>query len=207
MGIIIKNQPFSENDKLISIMAKTGKLEFLARGARLEKSKLGGHLELLNLIDFDWISGRYFKILTSAQGVNFFINLRSAHQKILSASYYANLADKLTVENQDPKIFDLLFYVLSNLDNPNFNFDLDALSRFFEFRLLEILGWQPVFKNAMPDGMNKFLKKSGLIKINELLEFKNLIQTLGGVNKKIIEQILSREFKLFSVQELVEAQV
>ncbi len=151
-GIIIKKQDKGENDKLITLFTKDyGKITLIAKSVRKNKSKLSGHLNLFSFSEVGFVLGRGFKVLTSAIEVNSFSSVKNNPNKLKITDYISSLIFKYTQsEEKDEKIFNLILLAISYLDGKEFSeLKLEYLSRYFEYRFLSILGYQPNEKEVV----------------------------------------------------------
>jgi DNA repair protein RecO (recombination protein O) len=140
-GIIIKRRNFGEADRILTIFTKNrGKISAIAKGVRKTLSKLGGHVELFYVVDLILSEGRNFDIVTGAEIIENFPNLRN-NIKLAEQSYYiAELTDKLVNDSSEAsEIYDLLYKTLESVNNKNNPLAL----RYFELWLLSELGHKP----------------------------------------------------------------
>lgn len=144
-GIILYRKDFSESDRIITIFSEDyGKIYTIAKGSRRVTSRLGGHLELFNYCELFLASGRNFDIISQVEVLNSFQPLKSNLLKTSVVYYLTELVLKLTRERQENHlIFNLLKETFDCLSK-NKNFDI--LSRWFELRIIEIIGFRPQFK-------------------------------------------------------------
>ncbi|KKR32290.1 MAG: repair protein RecO protein, partial [Candidatus Gottesmanbacteria bacterium GW2011_GWC2_39_8] len=76
-GIILRRINFGEADRLITIFSKHyGKQKVLGKGVRKIKSRRAPHLELFNRSVIFLHRGKNFDIITEAQTINSFSDLR-----------------------------------------------------------------------------------------------------------------------------------
>lgn len=155
-GIIIKRVDVSEADRILTIYTPGfGKIRVLAKGIRKVLSKLGGHLELFNLVDLGLYQGKGLDRVTSSSVIENFSNLRTNLRKTSLAYYIAELLDKFTSEKQkDVKIFRLLKEILTALNSKALNETKKfyLLVRSFELKLLSFLGYTPEFRRCLACG-------------------------------------------------------
>lgn len=155
-GIILKRQDFGEADKILTIYtASQGKIKAKALGIRKVLSKLGGHLELFNLVDLSLVTGKSLDTITACQTIETFPNLKGNLRKTSLAYYAAELLDKLTLEKQkDYRIFRLIEEIFTALNNkaPVEKKNFYLLIRSFELKLLSFLGYTPELKKCVACG-------------------------------------------------------
>lgn len=151
-GIVIKKQNKGENDQVLTLFTKDfGKVDVLCRGLRKGSAKLAGHLALFNLADISFALGRQFKVLTFAREREIFGKLKKDNSKINAAFHAANLVDQYTIsEEADDNVFHLVLGVLDYLNRREMNvLELKFFLRYFEFKFLSILGYEPQDKTIL----------------------------------------------------------
>lgn len=171
-GVVIKKQDKGENDQLLTIFTKEyGKTVLLAKGVRKESAKLTGHLGLLNVSELIFIQGKHFKIITSAVERENFSVLKQDFQKVQSAKHIVNLANACVLEGEvDEDIFHLVVGALDYLNRKQMNaFELKMFLRYFEFKFLCLLGYEPEDKTIL----GAFRGAHEMLSDNELDEMAN----------------------------------
>lgn len=141
-AIIIRRSDFGEADRLLTVFTPDrGKVRLLAKGVRKITSRKAGHIELFMLTDMLIARGRTWDIITQAEIVEPYRNLRQDLDKISHAYYLAELVDRFTEEHDaNAPLFELLALILarlSHLDDPFITL------RYFELHLLSLTGFQP----------------------------------------------------------------
>lgn len=134
-GIIIKRKNFGEADRILTIFTKKyGKIKILAKGVRRINSRRGGNIELFNQVNLGIHMGRTFDILTEAEVINTFQNVRKNLDLVGLAFHVSEVVDGLCPEHQaHPKVYDLMLGILNELDH--------GLIQKFEQDLLQELGY------------------------------------------------------------------
>jgi DNA repair protein RecO (recombination protein O) len=140
-ALILRRSDFGEADRLLTVFTpERGKLRLLAKGVRKTTSRKAGHVELFMLTDMLVAQGRTWDIISQAEIVEPYRDLREDLDKTSNAYYLAELVDRFT-EEHDPNqpLFELLAVTLAHLSG---NEPFLAL-RYFELRLLGLTGYQP----------------------------------------------------------------
>lgn len=139
-GIVIKKQAQGEFDNLLTVYTKDfGKLMLKAKSVRKPRAKLSGHLEPFLYTYFLIAPSRRLDIIANAEIIEGFPVLRGRLTSLAAASYFSELADKLIAGTEpDRRMWDLLLFSLRRLDA---NEDIKSTVRFFEQKLLELLGY------------------------------------------------------------------
>ncbi|MFN8496283.1 MAG: DNA repair protein RecO [Anaerolineae bacterium] len=144
-AIVLKRQDFGEADRLLTILTRErGKLRVIAKGARRTSSRKAGHVELFSQSQLLLAKGRNMDIVTQAQVVTSHPTLYNDLLRYTYASYMAEMVDKF-LEEEDPhgEVYDLLREGLAALVAEGSDAHLALLMRFFELRLLGLVGFQP----------------------------------------------------------------
>jgi DNA repair protein RecO (recombination protein O) len=118
-----------------------GRVAVIAKGARKPSSKISGHLELFMRSSFLISRGRNLHILTQADMIEDFEPLRKDLSGIGTGSYVVELVDAVTYEEgSNVKLYDLL---VSTLDSLSAGKDPGIIIRYYELRLLDLVGFRP----------------------------------------------------------------
>ena len=142
-AIILKRRDFGEADRLLTLLTpQHGKLEAIAKGARKLNSSKTGHVELYTRADMLIHRGRDLNILTQAEMTAPYLPLREDLARGAHAGYCVELLDRLTAEGDvdTARLFRLLDETLVRLCLDD---DLRLAVRFYELRLLDIVGFRP----------------------------------------------------------------
>lgn len=151
-GIIIKKDNKGEHDQLITAYSKEyGKILLLSKGVRKGSAKLSGHLSLLHLSVIHFVPGKYRKVLTTVSEVQGFSVLKKDLEKVRAGMRIAELVDTYTIEEeQDEALFHLLLGALDYLNRKEMKrIDVKFFLRYFEFKFLSLLGYEPEDKTIV----------------------------------------------------------
>lgn len=158
-AIVLKKQPFSEGDELITFFTKeAGKLRALAKSVKFSKSKLQQKLQDLFLIRLGLAQGSLPKVI-EAEPERVFVNLRENLAAVKMAIYASELALKFTPDEQKNEA---LFFLLRD---------------FFEF--LDARGSKPILNYGLAKFKIGVLQAVGL-EIAYLPKTKFFSPLLGG---------------------------
>jgi len=135
-GIVLKSAPIGEMDRRVVLLTKElGKISAFARGARRPNSPLVGVTAAFAFGKFRIYAGKSAYVLTEAQIDHFFAPLSRDMEKACYGSYFLEVMDYLTRENNDEAMLLLLLYLsLRALENgrlPN-----ALIRRVFELRCI-----------------------------------------------------------------------
>ncbi len=138
----MRRSDFGEADRLLTLYApKLGKIRAIAKGVRKPTSRKSGHVELFTHSQLLIARGRSLDIVTQAETVHAFRPLREDLLRTTYTYYAAELLDLFVEEGvENRRLFDLLLAMLGWLGDAS---DLDLTTRFFELRLLSLLGYRP----------------------------------------------------------------
>ncbi len=143
-AVILHNRDYKENDKLVSFFSsERGKETALAKGARKPNSSLRSLVQPFCEVEIDFAKGRgSLDIITQGQLSNAYLNLHNDLDKIAYATYIMELTDLALPEKKAvPAVFYLLLATLTMIDLSD---ELFLAARFFELRLLAVLGVAPI---------------------------------------------------------------
>lgn len=141
-GIILRSRPLGEADKILTMLTRDkGKVEVIARGARRPRSRLVGAAQPFSYLKVLVFTGKSLAQLSQAEIIRSFIAIRDNLVKTAYASYWMEILDHLLPleeENLELFLFTLAgLTVLEKCENPV------LLSRAFELRVLQYLGYTP----------------------------------------------------------------
>lgn len=138
-GVILKRRNFGEADRILTVFSqKKGKISVLAKGVRRITSRRAGNVELLNRTVIYLHQGSGMPILTEAQSLDTYQQLKTDLMLSTYAYHIIELVDKMTVENQENQIlYENLVQVLEKLSyRPR-----QIFIRAFEAKILTNLGF------------------------------------------------------------------
>jgi DNA repair protein RecO (recombination protein O) len=150
-AIIMKRRDFGEADRLLTLLTpEHGKIEAVAKGARKLTSTKTGHVELYTRADMLIHRGRDLAIVTQAEMTAPFLPLREDLTRGAYAGYCVELLDRLTAEGDidTRRLYLLLDETLIRLC---LDADLRLAVRFYELRLLDLVGFRPELLNCAID--------------------------------------------------------
>lgn len=141
-AVVLRHIPLGEADRILTLYTPDmGKVRAVAKGVRRVKSRLGGHLELLNRVSVALYEGKSLDVVTEAQVVQNFRAIREDLEPLSRAMYVAELVDGFTSERSPSQaIYTLLVDGLAELEKAAPH---DLLMRYFEMRVLEYAGYRP----------------------------------------------------------------
>src|SRR3989344_2032668 len=143
-GIILKRVDFGEADRLITIFTKgKGKITSLGRGIRRIESRRAGNVELLNKAKLSFAEGRSLPILTEAEAIETYSNIKKDLKKVGLAYYLVELVDQFFHDGQESyKTYELLSETLELINELELD-KAESVIRAFELKLLSIAGYKP----------------------------------------------------------------
>ncbi|MEM7115505.1 MAG: DNA repair protein RecO [Chloroflexota bacterium] len=150
-SIVLRRSDFGEADRLLTLYTRDfGKLRAIAKGARKPQSRKTGHVELFMRSKLFFAKGRDMDIITQAEMVAAYPQLRAELVRATYASYLVELLDRFTVEeDQNAHIYELLSQALGWVETAE---DLLLVARYYELRLLGLAGFQPQLFRCVASG-------------------------------------------------------
>jgi DNA repair protein RecO len=133
-----------ETDKVLTMFsAEKGIIRAVAKGARKPGSKIAGRADVLNVNKLLLATGKTFEIITQAENIETFPNVRKDLNRLSYCLYYAELTNHfgLGLADESASYFDFLCDSLRAQGQGNA--DAASLCLMFELKLLEWLGYQP----------------------------------------------------------------
>lgn len=145
-GIVVKELPLSENDKLLTIITgKKGKMVVLAKGIKAINSKRSAGAHLFCYSEFCFIKRDERLWLDAIEVKDTFSGLSDDIEAVALASYFCEVANEICMEeNEESEMLRLLLnslYALANLKNkPKW-----MIKAAFELQAMCIQGFLPNF--------------------------------------------------------------
>ncbi len=142
-AIVLRRSNYGEADRLLTLLTPGyGKLRAIAKGVRRPTSRASGHVELYTVVEMVLARGQNLHVVTQAELKEPFLLLTSGLQRIGYASHFAELIDRFSVDDQENRAaYELLVAGLGWLCEQDV--DLDLAARFYELKLLDVMGYGP----------------------------------------------------------------
>ncbi|OGH18845.1 MAG: DNA repair protein RecO [Candidatus Levybacteria bacterium RIFCSPHIGHO2_12_FULL_38_12] len=139
-AIVIKRKNYNEADRILTVFAKKhGKLSIKASGVRKITSRRSAHIELLNHTLLTVYKNNGMPVLTEAQSLNTYSDIKRSLSRIGYAYHLCELVDSLCPENQENEyVYALLLDMLDKLSKEEY---VSLLVKKFEIELLTALGF------------------------------------------------------------------
>lgn len=140
-AIVLTRRNLGEADRIYDVYSvRHGRMSMIAKGARRAENRNGRSLDLLNRVVVQLYRGRSLAVVRAVETVAVHPGLRSDLEAFGHASYIAELVRVLTHEDEpSEQIFTLLSESIALLAE---GIDPWALTRYFEYALLEASGFQ-----------------------------------------------------------------
>ncbi|MDD5551669.1 MAG: DNA repair protein RecO [Candidatus Pacebacteria bacterium] len=143
-AVVIGEKELGEDDKLFYLYTKKfGKIEVLGKAIRKPQAKLKGGLQILNLINLEFVKGKNFNIVTDAILKEDFSEIKENPKLFRMALYISDILNKLVNgEEKDEEIWNLLLETLKKIkkNKPGSEW---LFVRYFEWVLFSFLGFEP----------------------------------------------------------------
>jgi DNA repair protein RecO (recombination protein O) len=147
-AVVLKRMDLGEADRIVTLFSRDeGKIRAVAKGVRRTTSRSAGHLEPFTLSDVLFAVGRELDVISQADTLEAFRNLRENLELTTHAYYLAEVVDLLTADRiENAAVFDTLVDGLHNLDNA---VDVKLVLIAFQLRLLDALGYRPELRECV----------------------------------------------------------
>lgn len=148
-GIILRTHKLGEADRIITILTSNyGKVGAVAKGVRKTKSKFGSRLEPFTHVDLVLYKGRNLDIVTQAEIVDSFSEIRESFDRITYGSAMLDLVNKVAVEGErDVALYNLLLKSLKVNSQAKKNFRLLLIA--FDIKLMAVSGYMPKLERCV----------------------------------------------------------
>lgn len=116
-AIVLRRTNYGEADRIIQFLTPEGKKSVMVKGARREKSKLAGGIELFGISDVVIHQGKGdLGILTSARLVQFYRHIMEDYDRLQFGYEAIKQVAKAAEMVDEPEWYDVLFEVFKGLD-------------------------------------------------------------------------------------------
>jgi DNA repair protein RecO (recombination protein O) len=147
-SIVLRRQDLGETDRIIIVFTPGhGKLRALAKGVRRPGSRKAGHVEPFTRNNLLVAKGRDLDIITQAETIDAYPELRQNLDRLGQAAYVIELVDRFGVEQTESQaLYHLTTSTLERLDSES---DTAAPLRYFQIRLLDLSGYRPELQRCV----------------------------------------------------------
>ncbi len=154
-GVVLRSYKLGEADRIIVLLTQgRGKVRAVAKGVRRTKSKFGSRLEAASVVQLQLYEGRNLDIITQAERVESFSELRADFGRYGRAALLLEIVDSTIVEGEsNPALFKMLTGALRELDRTGNNLVVPA----FVAKLLVLEGVQPRVDSCVSCGSTENL--------------------------------------------------
>jgi len=141
-AVVLRHLDWGEADRLLTLFTREhGKLRCVAKGVRKLRSRKAGHLEPFTRVALMLARGHDLWIVTQAETVEAYLSLRDDLERTAYAAYILELVDRFMYEEGENRaLYTILVDVLGRINSPE---DAFLAVRYFEMRLLDIIGFRP----------------------------------------------------------------
>jgi DNA repair protein RecO (recombination protein O) len=150
-ALVLRHRRLGEADRIVTLLTPLrGKIDVVAKGMLRTRSRMSGHLEPPVRAEVVLAHGRNMDIVTQAQAVDLFPALRADLDRLSTAIYLLELADRFTFEHAEAgDVYALLLAALSRL---GWDDGAHLVTRTFELGLLEATGFRPEWASCVGCG-------------------------------------------------------
>ena len=150
--LVLREVEYKDADKLLTVLTRDrGKLTVRARGVRSRSSRLKSGCQLLAYSEFTLFENRNSLVVDEAVAQELFLPLRQDIERLALASYFAQVAEVLSrEEDQDEALLSLTLNALAALSRPGP--DSRKIKAAFEFRAACIAGYTPMLEGCVSCG-------------------------------------------------------
>jgi DNA repair protein RecO (recombination protein O) len=140
-GVVLRTYKLGEADRIVVLLTRgRGKVRAVAKGVRKTKSKFGARLEPTSHIQVQLYEGRELDIVTQAESLDQFRNVRADVDRFARASAMLETADQLAQEGEvNPRLLQMLVGALRTLNAS----DSPLVVPGFFWKVLALEGYRP----------------------------------------------------------------
>ncbi|MGE3855937.1 MAG: DNA repair protein RecO [Dehalococcoidia bacterium] len=147
-AIVLRHRRLGEADRIVTLLTPLrGKVDVIAKGVLRSKSRMGGHLEPLTLVELVLAHGRSMDVVTQAQTIDAFPAIHGDLDRLSAGMYLLELSDRITVEHAEAEgLHDLLHAALVRLARGD---GQQVVQRTFELSVLDATGFRPELTDCL----------------------------------------------------------
>jgi DNA repair protein RecO (recombination protein O) len=163
-AIVLRRRNWGEADRIVTLFSPVrGKFRARAVGVRKPRSRKAGHLEPFMKTQMVLAKGRELDIITQAETVEAYRELREDLVRLAAATYAAELLDRFSPEEvENLRAYELLAATLKALCQAP---AVDAILRSYDLHLLEALGYRPQL-NSCTAGQEQILPQDQFFSVS-----------------------------------------
>lgn len=115
---VLRRTNYGEADRILNIITPGGKISAIAKGARKEKSKLAGGIEMFSLIEITVHHSKSdFGIVTSAKMLKYYDKILMTYEKMELATMLLKEINKVAENSDSAEYFKLIDQGLDSINN------------------------------------------------------------------------------------------
>lgn len=145
-AIVLARKNYSEADRILIVFSKEyGKISLLAKGVRRPKSRKRAHIEIFNRINFSAARGKGLDIMTEAEVVDTFSDVKKDLRKVSVAYFFMEVIGRITREGE--KHEEIYRYMKNYLEKLRSEKSLKKMRKEYIYNILVSLGFWPEGKD------------------------------------------------------------
>lgn len=136
-AIVLRRTSYGEADRIIQFITPIGKVSAIAKGARREKSRLAGGIELFSICEVVLMDGKgEIKTITSSRLIKFYKLIIEDYDKMQFAYLAIKLISKSSESSGEKEWYDLLSGVLAGLNSKSLSIEIVQTWFYVRYALL-----------------------------------------------------------------------
>lgn len=137
-GYVLRRTNFGEADRILNIITPDGKISAIAKGARKERSKLAGGIEMFTLSDYSIHVGKgQFGVVTGARMLKHYSGIVREYNRMELAAEIIKKINKVTDHVDNEEFFRILDQSLNAIDESE---NLAIIEAWYNLRLKKAVG-------------------------------------------------------------------
>ena len=138
LGIVLRRTNYGEADRILNIITPDGKISVIAKGARKDKSRLAGGIEMFSLVDLNIHQGKSdLGVVTGAKMVKYYQKILKDYERMELAAMILRKISMMAEQTDNSGFFIIVRQTLEELDD---NAELTLVEGWFWLNLLRISG-------------------------------------------------------------------
>jgi DNA repair protein RecO (recombination protein O) len=147
-AIVLRHCNMGEADRIITLLSREyGKIRAVARGVKRPRNRLIGGTQIFTYSEFLIFEGKNLDNISQCEIKESFFKIRDDLEKLTYASYMAELINEFLPEREkNEEVFFLFLKTLHWILKGN---DIELIARFFEMKLLLLIGLLPYMESCV----------------------------------------------------------
>lgn len=193
LGYVMRRTNYGEADRILNIITPNGKVSAIAKGARREKSKLAGGIEMFSLADYNIHFGKgNLGIITSAKMRRYYSKITTCLERMELAADILKKVNTVLEGSEGSDCFEIVDQSFKSIDD---NVDLRLIEMWYLLKMKKIIGEEVNFYRDV-SGKKLTQERAYDWDMREMAFFENMTGEYKTDDIKLLRLISSNDLDL-----------